>query len=356
MLPMTINDIETPALLIDLDALERNIQCMAGYMKGRGAVLRPHFKTHKCPAISHRQLDAGAAGVTCAKLGEAEVLAAAGVKDILIANQIADPMKIYRLAGLARNGARITVLADNPENIAALSRAAFEFKTAVHVLVELDVGMKRCGVQTKEDAYALAGRINASEGLVFEGLQAYEGHLSHVADRATRYEGVKKMVDMVSQVKSYLEKRGIAVRQVSGGSTGTYDMTGDNTLWTEIQAGSYVFMDKAYKELELEFENALTLLTTAIHKRHGIAVTDAGLKVCPTDQGLPSVMGKAGLKVSLHEEHGIISDEKDELNYLEKVRYIPGHCCTMVNAHDRYYGVRGERVEAVWPILGRGGR
>ncbi len=355
MLPMTINEIETPALLIDLDALERNIQRMAGCMKGRGAVLRPHFKTHKCPTISHRQLDAGAAGITCAKLGEAEVLAAAGVKDILIANQIADPMKIYRLAGLARNGARITVLADNLENIAVLSRAALEFKTAVHVLVELDAGMKRCGVQTKEDAYALADRVNASEGLVFEGLQAYEGHLSHVADRLARYDGVKKMADMVLQVKSYLEARGIAVRQVSGGSTGTYDMTGDHTLWTEIQAGSYVFMDRAYEELELKFETALTLLVTVIHKRHGMAVTDAGLKVCPSDQGLPAVMGRVGLKVALHEEHGIISDEKDELGYLEKVRYIPGHCCTMVNAHDRYYGIRGERVEVVWPILGRGG-
>ena len=352
---MTIDELETPALLIDLDAMEQNIKVMADYMKSKRAVLRPHFKTHKCPAISHKQLDAGATGITCAKLGEAEVLAAAGVKDILIANQIVDPMKIYRLAGLARNGARITVLADSPENIAALSNAAAEFQTAVHVLVELDVGMKRCGVETKEAAYELACKVNAAEGLVFEGLQAYEGHLSHVADRAVRRDGVKKMEDMVSQVKSYMENRGIKVRQVSGGSTGTYDMTGDNTLWTEIQAGSYVFMDRTYRELGLEFQTALTLLTTVIHKGHGIAVTDAGLKVCPTDQGPPHMMGKAGLKVSLHEEHGIISDGNDELTYLEKVRYIPGHCCTMVNVHDRYYGIRGGRVETVWPILGRGG-
>lgn len=354
MVGIAKEQIETPALLIDLDILERNINTMSEYMRDKKAKLRPHFKTDKCPAISHKQISAGAKGITCAKLSEAEVLVASGIKDVLIANQIVDPAKIFRLAGLAHSGAKITVLADNADNIEALSEAASMIGSTVYVLVEVDVGMKRCGVNSPEEVLELAKKVISSKGLVFEGIQAYEGHLGHLADFEARRQGVQAMVEKVSKVKRLLEENGIAVNQISGGGTGTYDITGNNTIWTEIQSGSYLFMDLEYNKLGLKFENALTVLTTVIHKRPGVAITDAGNKVCSIDGGMPVVKGYPSLKVVTNEEHGIIMDEKDEIRYLQKLEYIPGHCCTTVNLHDCYHCVRNGLLEAIWPILGRG--
>jgi D-serine deaminase-like pyridoxal phosphate-dependent protein len=349
---MLKEQVETPALLIDLDRLESNIRVMSEFMKDKKPRLRPHFKTSKCPIISQMEIAAGAKGVTCAKVSEAEVCVQAGIKDVLIANQIVDQVKIARLCGLAHK-AKITVLADNPANIDALSEAAVAAGVTVYVLVELDVGMKRCGVTTAEEVDELARKITQSKGLVFEGIQAYEGHLGHISERGRREQGVKEMVQKVSWAKELLESKGITVNQVSGGGTGTFDITG-NSFWTEIQAGSYVFMDTAYNQLGLRFENALTVLATVIHKRQGVAITDAGLKVCPTDQGLPAIKDHPGLGIELNEEHGIIADSQDELSYLQKVEYIPGHCCTTVNVHDHYHCIRDGILEVVWPILGRG--
>jgi len=354
MIVVTKEQIETPALLVDLDALEYNVRTMAEFMKGKKARLRPHFKTDKCPTISHKQIAAGAKGITCAKLGEAETLVGAGIKDVLIANQVVDPVKIFRLAGLAHGDARITVAVDNAENIAALSSAASRVGSTIYVLVEVDVGMKRCGVNTAAEVLDLARRISASPGLAFEGLQAYEGHLGHIPDREARRRGVQEMIEKVSAIKAALEDERIPVKEISGGGTGTYDITGDNTIWTEIQAGSYLFMDTQYNRLSLGFQNALTVLTTVIHKRSGVAITDGGVKVCGIDQGLAVVKGNPRLQVRLNEEHGIITDEQDELKYLQKIEFIPGHCCTTVNLHERYHCVRNGLLEAIWPIAGRG--
>lgn len=354
MIVVTKEQIETPALLVDLDALEYNVRTMAEFMKGKKARLRPHFKTDKCPTISHKQIAAGAKGITCAKLGEAETLVSAGIKDVLIANQVVDPVKIFRLAGLAHGDARITVAVDNAENIAALSSAASRVGSTIYVLVEVDVGMKRCGVNTAAEVLDLARRISASPGLAFEGLQAYEGHLGHIPDREARRRGVQEMIEKVSAIKAALEDEGIPVKEISGGGTGTYDITGDNTIWTEIQAGSYLFMDTQYNRLSLGFQNALTVLTTVIHKRSGVAITDGGVKVCGIDQGPAVVKGNPRLQVRLNEEHGIITDEQDELKYLQKIEFIPGHCCTTVNLHERYHCVRNGLLEAIWPIAGRG--
>ena len=341
-------------MLIDLDILESNIRRMSDFMKDKSAKLRPHFKTDKCPTITHMQISAGAKGVTCSKLGEAETLVAAGIKDILIANQIADPVKIYRLAGLAHGESKITVLADDPGNIATLSEAASLIGSTIYVLVEMDVGMKRCGVKTAEEALGLAQLVRSSKGLVFEGIQAYEGHLGHIPEKDKRARGVQEMIEKVQGAVSLLKENGIAVKQISGGGTGTYDITGNDTIWTEIQAGSYLFMDAEYNKLGLAFRNALTVLATVIHKRPGTAITDAGIKVCPTDQGQPDIKGFPELKVVLNEEHGIITDADDTLEYLQKIEYIPGHCCTAVNAHDRYFCVRNGILETTWPIAGRG--
>jgi D-serine deaminase-like pyridoxal phosphate-dependent protein len=345
--------IETPALLIDMDAMEGNIRVMADYLRGKKAKLRPHYKTFKCPTIAHMLIRAGAKGICCAKLGEAETLVHAGIGDVLIANQIVDPAKINRLAGLARH-ARIGVAADNEYNIRDLAEAAARFGSTIHVLVEVDVGMKRCGVNSDEEVYGLVKEIQASGGLVFEGIQAYEGNIIHNRDERVRRRGVQEMVEKVGGIKTFLEGKGVAVREISGGGTGTYNITGDNTIWTEIQAGSYVFIDTVYDELGLGFKSSLTVLATVIHKRKGVAVTDAGMKACTLDQGTPKIKGFPHMKLQLNEEHGIVADESDELAYRQKIEYIPSHCCTTVNLHDRYYCVRGGLLEAVWPITGRG--
>jgi len=350
---LTIDRIETPALIIDMDALETNINKMSEYFADKKARLRPHFKTHKSPAIAKMQIAAGAKGLTCAKLGEAEVLAAAGIEDILIANQIVVTEKICRLAGLART-ARMSVCVDNAENVAELSKIAQAYGSTLHVLIEIDVGMQRCGLNTKEEVFALAKQINESEGLVFEGFQAYAGQLSHNPDMGERVSGVKEAIDKVSSIKDYVEGKGLPVKEISGAGTGTHNITGDNTIWTEIQAGSYVFMDTDYSLLGLGFKESLSILTTVIHKRPGAAITDAGQKACCMTVGLPAIKGHPGLFASLSEEHGRIDDAKNELKYLERIEYIPSHCCTTANLHDYYYCVRNGLWEATWPVAARG--
>ena len=351
---ISISQIETPALLLDMDALEGNIRTMGEFFIGKRAKLRPHFKTDKCPRISHMQISAGAKGITCSKLGEAEVLAAAGIRDILIANQIVSHEKLLRVAGLIRSGVRVAILADNAENIRDIARAAAACGVVIPLLVEVDVGMGRCGVGTAEEALALARLIRETEGVAFDGLQAYEGHLSHIPSEEERRAGVAVMIAKIEGAVELLKANGIAVKEISGGGTGTYGITGDNTIWTEIQAGSYLFMDLEYNKLCLKFEQALTVLATVIHKRGGFAVTDAGMKTCPADQGLPQIKGYPEISVALNEEHGKLADINDALTLGQKVEYLPGHCCSTVNVNDVYHCVRGGYLEAIWPIAGRG--
>jgi len=346
--------IETPVLMVDLDILEENIRKMADYFKDKKAMLRPHFKTHKCSEIAKMQLAAGAKGITCAKLSEAEVLAEAGVEDILIANQIVEAGKLRRLAKLALSK-RIAVCVDSLKNVADIAQAAGECGGTIYVFIEVNIGMNRCGINIKEEAFALADKIRSSEGLVFEGLQGYAGQISHEADFNARVRGVKEAVEKVTGIKNHLEKNGIKVNEVSGASTGTYNITGDNTIWTEIQAGSYVFMDTDYEKLGLDFKNALSILTTVIHKRKGTAITDAGQKVCCVTKGLPVIKSHPGLTVTkLNEEHGIVTDGNDTLSYLQKIEYIPSHCCSAVNLHDELYCIRKDVLEKILLIDGRG--
>ena len=349
-----MENIETPALVVDIDALERNIAKMARFFRDRKVRLRPHFKTHKCPRIARMQIEAGAGGITCAKLGEAEVLVQAGFGDVLIANQVVDPPKIARIAELARE-AKITVAVDNAENVDELAKAAEKTGVTIHLLVEVDVGMNRCGVEGAEETLALARRISASKSVVFEGLQAYEGQLVLNPELQQRREGVGRMVRKINSIKEQLAKNGIAIKEISGGGTGTYNLTGSDTPWTEIQAGSYVFMDLKYNQLGLEFENALTLLAMVIHKRPGAAVTDAGMKVCSVEFGLPQIKAAPGVSVrSLSEEHGNLVDDDDWLRYRQKIEYLPSHSCTTVNLHDRLFCVRDGILEEIWEISGRG--
>jgi len=347
------DDIETPALILDLDILEENIRKMSAYLEDKNAKLRPHYKTHKCPTIAHMQIRAGAKGVSCAKLGEAETLAFAGIHDILIANQVVDSAKIHRLAALANNN-RITVCVDNKHNITELSQAAKIYGSTIYILVEIDIGMRRCGVDTKEEALELAELVCKSEGLIFEGLQAYSGQINHMIDFNERVESFQKANKKITEAKNYLEANGICIKEISGVSTGGYNIFGENTIWTEMQTGSYVFMDTSYDTLGLEFKKALSVLTTVIHKQPGSAVTDAGIKACSTDNGLPVIRDHPGLGMVLNEEHGKIQDINDELRYLQKIEYYPSHSCTTVNLYDNFHCVRKGLLEAIWPISGRG--
>ena len=349
-----ISQIETPAMLLDMNELEHNIRIMSEFFKNKKAKLRPHFKTDKCPRISHMQINAGAKGITCAKLGEAEILAAAGIKDILIANQIVAPEKLLRIAGLIKSGVHITLLVDNAENIRDISNVAKTCGVEFHCLIELDVGMGRCGVRTPDELLDLALLINETDGVIFDGIQAYEGHLSHKPEESERRAGVAAMIEKITDAVDLLKINSIDVKEVSGGGTGTFYITGAEAIWTEIQAGSYLFMDLKYRLPGLAFRQALTVLATVIHKRDGFAVTDAGNKTCGIDMGQPELKGYPEIAVRLNEEHGKLSDIDNQLHAGQKVEYIPGHCCSTVNLNDEYYCVRDGYLEAIWPVSGRG--
>ncbi len=358
LIGLAVNDLDTPALLVDLDALEHNLAAMASFFAGRPARLRPHAKTHKCPQIAHRQLAAGAGGITCAKLGEAEVLADAGIDDILIANQIVGPAKIARLVELAAR-ARLTVAVDDPANVAALGEAARARGVSIRALVEVDIGMGRCGVRPGAEALALARRVAASPGLELAGLMGYEGHLVFTKDAGERKTRVEAAMAQLLETRALLEEAGLAVQVVSGGGTGTYDVTGSYPGVTEVQAGSYVFMDATYRQVRPEFRPSLSLLAMVISRpQRERLVIDAGHKALTSEFGLPEVQGVAGAEPpKLSEEHSRIALSQPDLVNLrpgDKIRLLPSHCCTTVNLHDRLIAVRGGVVADVWPIAGRG--
>jgi D-serine deaminase-like pyridoxal phosphate-dependent protein len=352
------SQLDTPALLIDLDALERNIGRMAAYFAARPVALRPHAKTHKCPEIALRQLAAGAIGITCAKLGEAEVMAAAGVRDILIANQITGRIKIDRLTDLAAR-CDLMVAVDDAENVAALGAACAAKSVTLRVLVEVDIGMGRCGVRPGGAALALARQVVDLPWLQFAGLMGYEGHLVMVADLDERRARVREAFRGLEETRELLEQGGLPVAIVSGGGTGTYDLTSEEASVTEIQAGSYVLMDSTYQGIRPEFEPALTLLTTVVSRPEpDRLVTDAGLKMVTKEFGWPAPLDIPSARVQyLSEEHGVLSLSDPAgvaLRPGDKMRFLPSHCCTTVNLHDRYYVVQDGRLVDTWSVAGRG--
>ena len=354
---MPKEEIDTPALLLDLDKLEANIARMAAYFADRPAALRPHTKTHKCPIIAHKQIEAGAIGVTCAKLDEAEVMALAGIKDILIANQIVGRRKIERLMGLAA-WTEVMVAVDDARNVADLSAAATSRGVSLRVLVEVDVGMGRCGVEPGEPAVALARQVASSPGLVFEGLMGYEGHAVLRPTFEERKEKAEAAMALLVGAKEQVEAAGLEVRIVSGGGTGTYNISGAYPGVTEIQAGSYATMDVRYRDCGVDFECALTCLATVISTpRPGVAITDAGMKALTPEFGMPEVVGREGIVVTkLSEEHGALKlADGVSLRPGDKIELIPSHGCTTINLHDEFYALRDGIVEAIWPIGARGG-
>lgn len=353
---LPIAQLPTPGLLVDLPALQANLSRMAAFFSDKPAHLRPHFKTHKCPEIAHMQMEAGAIGLTCAKLGEAEVLVDASIPSILIANQVVDPRKIERLAQLARL-CQLIVAVDQAENLNQLSRAGVHANSKIHVVIEIDVGMGRCGVQPGEPAVSLAQLASNLPGLYFAGIMGYEGHTVFEPDLHHRDENVRNAMQKLVSTAECIRKAGLNVDIVSAGGTGTYNLTGVFPGVTEIEAGSYPFMDTKYAEMGLPFHPALSLLATVISTpMPGRAVIDAGLKSITAENGLPQVIHPQGAKLlRLNEEHGILEIPPDmQLSTGDRVELLPSHVCTTVNLHDRYYVVDTGFLQAIWPIAGRG--
>jgi D-serine deaminase-like pyridoxal phosphate-dependent protein len=355
---MTIDELDTPALILDVQAFERNLQKMDGFFADRPVALRPHIKTHKCPRIALRQLEVGAIGITCAKVGEAEVMAQAGVQDILIANQVVGTVKVDRLTDLARH-CHLMVAVDNPVNVQDLSQACVAKEVRLRILVEIDVGMRRCGVPPGTATLNLARQVSEAPNLQFMGLMAYEGHLVMIQDRQEREQKVKEALFPLRETYELLEQAGLRVPIVSGGGTGTYDITGTCPPMTEVQAGSYVFMDSTYLKVRPEFEAALTVLSAVVsHPTPEWVVVDAGLKALTREFGWPQPLDAEGVSVRyLSEEHGVL-DVVDPGSVKwrpgDKIHFVPSHCCTTVNLYDTLYVVQNGVLVDIWPIAARG--
>ncbi|HPD31866.1 MAG TPA: DSD1 family PLP-dependent enzyme [Phycisphaerae bacterium] len=348
-----IEDLDTPALLLDWPAAQRNLRKMADFFRGRPAQLRPHFKNHKCSELARRQLKAGSAvGVTCAKLAEAEVLATAGVDDILIANQIVGPAKIDRLIALARRVPRLRVAVDDLEQTRLLARVAEASGLTVGVLIEIDIGMGRCGLPPGEPAVRMAAELATLKGIRLDGLQAYEGHLVAVADPQERQTRTQQAFEPALHTRQMLVDAGLPPGIISGGSTSTYAITGRIEGIDEIQAGTYVTMDNMYRKLTPEFEVALSVLSTVISRpRSDTNVLDVGLKGLGHEFGSPSPKEwlDGDCQSSLAEEHCIVRNGPD-WRVGQKVELVPSHACTTCNLYRQLHVFEQGRIVDVWPI------
>ncbi|MEO8346522.1 MAG: DSD1 family PLP-dependent enzyme [Betaproteobacteria bacterium] len=353
--------IETPALVVDLDPFERNLDLMANAVRGSGLALRPHAKAHKCPEIAKRQIALGAVGICCQKVDEAAAFVEAGLRDVLVTNEVVTGPKLERLAHLART-ATIGVLADDSNVVRAMSAAATQACVVLDVLVEIDVGAHRCGVLPGAPAVALAQAIVASPGLHFRGLHAYQGAAQHLRTPAERMAAIVVATQLALRTRDAIVAAGIPCPTVTGAGTGTWQLERDGQVYTELQPGSYIFMDADYGRNALApddhaFEHSLyvaaTLMSTPVPER---AIVDAGLKAFAFDSGPPVVHAVHGLEyVGASDEHGVLRVTADAKPVVgERIWLIPGHCDPTVNLYDWIVGVRGSSVECVWPVAARG--
>ena len=366
MVGMDEADIQTPCLVLDLDALERNIIKMGQFAKDKNMRHRVHGKMHKSVDVALLQEKlGGSCGVCCQKVSEAEAFVRGGIKDVLVSNQVRDPAKIDRLARLPKLGARAICCVDDLANIADLSAAAVKHGTQIECLVEIDCGAGRCGVQSTEDVVAIATAIDAAEGLKFAGLQAYQGAMQHLDDYQERKAKIEIAVAMVADAVAALKSVGLECDIVGGGGTGSYYFEGESGVYNELQCGSYAFMDADYGRIldrdgkridQGEWQNALFLLTSVMsHAKADKAICDAGLKAQSVDSGLPVIFGRTDVEyVKCSDEHGVIADPDGVLKVSDKLKLVPGHCDPTCNVHDWYVGVRNGKVEALWPITARG--
>jgi 3-hydroxy-D-aspartate aldolase len=363
---MAENEIQTPCLILDLDALERNIRKMGDYAKAHGMRHRVHCKMHKSVDVARLQEDLGGAiGVCCQKSSEAEVFVRAGIKDVLVSNQVCGPLKIDRLAQLPKYGGRVIVCVDDVANVTDLSVACQKHGTELHCFVEIDCGAGRCGVNSTEDVVTIAQAIDAAPNLTFTGIQAYQGAMQHIASYDERQAKLDAAIAMVQGAVDGLTAVGLKPELVSGGGTGSYYFESNSDVYNELQCGSYAFMDADYGRIldkdgkridQGEWQNALFILTSVMsHTKADKAICDAGLKAQSVDSGLPFIFGRDDVEyVKCSDEHGVISDPQGVLKINEKLKLVPGHCDPTCNVHDWYVGVRNGKVETLWPVSARG--
>jgi D-serine deaminase-like pyridoxal phosphate-dependent protein len=352
--------LDTPALIVDLDKLERNVARMAGTFRQAGVGWRPHTKGIKVPAVAHRLLAAGAFGVTCAKVSEAEVMAGAGIRDILIANEVIGEVKTRRLAELCTQ-ADVVVAADSVVGVAQLARAARAAGSAPRVVIEVDVGMGRCGVAPGEGVVRLAQEVAAAGPLRFAGVMAWEGHTAAMPDQEAKAAAIRAAVGALVESAEACRAAGLPVSIVSCGGTGTYQTTAHLKGVTEVQAGGGIFGDVHYRDdFRVDHECALTVLTTVVSRPTPLqVVTDAGFKSLSSTHGVPQPIGLPEgqvAAVSLSAEHGRVRLEtpNEALQVGDLLPFIVGYSDSTVMLHDTLYGVRGGVVQAAWPIAGRG--
>ncbi|MEX0969472.1 MAG: 3-hydroxy-D-aspartate aldolase BhcC [Paracoccaceae bacterium] len=359
-------DIQTPCLVLDLDALERNIIKMGDYAKAHGMRHRVHGKMHKSVDVAKLQERlGGSCGVCCQKVSEAEVFARGGIKDILVSNQVTDLAKIDRLARLPKLGARTLVCVDDPANVANLSQAAKKHGTEIECLVEIDCGAGRCGVSTTQDVVHIAKLIDGADNLKFAGIQAYQGAMQHLDSFADRKAKLDLAIAQVADAVQGLKAQGLDCDIVGGGGTGSYYFEAASGVYNELQCGSYAFMDADYGRIldengqridQGEWENALFILTSVMsHAKADKAIVDAGLKAQSVDSGLPTVFGRDDVTyMKCSDEHGVVADPGGALKVNDKLRLVPGHCDPTCNVHDWYVGLRNGKVESLWPVSARG--
>lgn len=359
---MLLADVDTPALILDLDAFESNLKRMHESLAGRNVKLRPHAKSHKCPQIALRQMALGAVGVCCQKVSEAEAMVDGGVNDVLIANEVVGAAKIRRLVALSKR-AKIAVCADHPDNVGALDAAARDGGITLNVLVEVNVGANRCGIEPGAPAFKLAQQIHSCKNLHFAGLQAYQGGAQHMRKTEERRAAIEAACAMVTRTTALLTQAGIPCERVTGAGTGTYMFEAASNIYHELQTGSYIFMDVDYANNDWtesgipRFEHSLfvwaTVMSCAAADR---AIVDAGLKASSIDSGMPRVFDTPGVEyIKASDEHGVLKlDAGVSLPLGHKLKLVPGHCDPTVNLYDHLVCVRGGKVEALWPIAARG--
>ncbi|MBI1779565.1 MAG: DSD1 family PLP-dependent enzyme [Proteobacteria bacterium] len=361
---MPLEHVDTPALIVDLEVFEANLEAMAAFGERAGIFLRPHAKTHKCAVIAMRQVARGAIGVCTQKVSEAEAMVMGGVSDVYVSNEIVGTRKLEHLAALARQ-ARMSLCVDHPDQIAAASAAAVKYKTELGVRVEINTGGNRCGVEPGQPAVDLAQRIARSPGLRFEGLQAYFGRAQHIEDHGERRAAALAGIEKAKATQAALAASKLACTYIGGAGTGTYEWEGESGVYNELQVGSYLFMDVAYGKNRdaqdnpvSDYRQSLFVYSTVMSRpQPNRAVFDAGVKAVSLDAGPPRLWGEDDVEyVRGGDEHcSFVYKNPNRTPALgDKLMLVPGHCDPTVNFYDWYVGVREGRVEALWPITARG--
>lgn len=363
--PVPLDALPTPALIVDIDQVEANLRAMAEFMKARGAGIRPHVKTHKCPHLAHRQMALGALGICCAKVSEAEVMAAAGIERILITSPVATKDKVDRVVALAKASPGLQMVVDRPQNADDFSAAAGAAGLTLGVLIDLESGTGRTGIAMGDPALDLAHHIAGLKHLRLDGLQCYCGHLMHVADYASRRTHSHEVLSRALETKALIEQAGIPLGIVTGGGTGTYDIDSEVKGITDIQCGSYCVMDVQYGmvgtaqgRLFDAFPPAMFVWSTAISQPLPDRITiDAGLKAIYRDTPRAELRGISGATYDFGgDEHGILRFDNPSrpIRVGDKVAVIPSHCDPTINLYDCFHACRNGHIVERWPISARG--